>query len=54
VLALLTEQPTMFKQATRRALQGVLAENAFYEGGLDGQFGPGTQRGLRRAFGLED
>ena len=54
VLQLLTERPTMFKPATRRALQARLKEHEFYAGAIDGDFGPGTQRGIRRAYGIED
>ena len=43
----------MFKPETRRALQGLLKENDFYAGSIDGEFGPGTRRGIRRAYGLE-
>jgi hypothetical protein len=53
VLDILSDRPAMFTDATRRELQRVLAENAFYQGSIDGDFGQGTQRGLRRAFGLE-
>lgn len=53
-LKLLSERPTMFKTQTRRALQGKLKEFGFYEGAIDGQFGPGTNKAMRRAFGLED
>ena len=31
-----------------------LALTAFYTGGIDGDFGPGTQRGIRKAYGLEE
>jgi hypothetical protein len=54
VLDLLTERPTMFTDATRRALQARLAEHEFYTGSIDGDFGPGTQRGIRRAYGLTE
>lgn len=54
VYDLLREQPTMFKEATRRALQAKLAEFEFYEGAIDGDFGPGTQRGIRAAYGLTE
>nr|NIO39335.1 peptidase C14, caspase catalytic subunit p20 [Burkholderiales bacterium] len=54
VLNILTERPTMFKDATRKALQTKLAENNFYAGGIDGDFGPGTQRGIRQAYGLAE
>lgn len=52
VLAALTENPQMFKPQTRSALQVKLSERGFYQGKIDGQFGPQTNRGLRRAFGL--
>ncbi|MEL6205933.1 MAG: caspase family protein [Pseudomonadota bacterium] len=51
-LELLGSRPTMFSPETRRALQEVLKEQTFYDGVIDGDFGPGTQRGLRAAFGL--
>jgi len=52
VLDILSERPTMFKPETRRALQALLREHDFYAGAIDGEFGPGTQRGLRAAYGL--
>lgn len=54
VLDLLSERPTMFKEPTRRALQSKLQEHSFYSGAIDGDFGPGTQRGIRKAYGLDD
>lgn len=51
VFRILQERPTMFKLETRKALQRRLSDRAFYEGPIDGQFGPGTQRGIRAAFG---
>ena len=54
VLQILTERPTMFTATTRRALQKILAENAHYNGAIDGDFGNGTKRGLRRAYGIEE
>ncbi|MGI3170847.1 caspase family protein [Pseudooceanicola sp. C21-150M6] len=51
VMELLANRPTMFKATTRRALQEKLRSFNFYTGAIDGDFGPGTQRGLRRAFG---
>ncbi len=54
VLNILAERPTMFQDATRKALQVRLRENEFYSGGIDGDFGPGTQRGIRRAYGLDE
>ena len=53
VLNLLSERPKMFTPETRRALQQKLKENNFYAGAIDGDFGPGTQRGIRQAYGLE-
>jgi TPR repeat protein len=53
VLDLVTEKPNMFKPATRRALQGRLSEAGFYQGALDGSFGPGTIKAVRLAFGLK-
>ncbi|MGR3620853.1 caspase family protein [Pseudophaeobacter sp.] len=54
VLDLLSERPNMFTTDTRRALQKQLQAHQFYEGSIDGDFGPGTQRGIRRAYGLEE
>lgn len=54
VLAILSERPADFTLATRQELQRILTENAFYGGAIDGDFGQGTQRGLRRAYGLEE
>lgn len=54
VLQLLSERPNMFTLATRRALQGELKKYDFYTGALDGDFGPGTQRGIRLAYGLSE
>jgi hypothetical protein len=54
VYDVVTERPTMFTAPTRQALQRRLAENGFYSGAIDASFGPGTQRGIRAAFGLED
>jgi len=54
VLNLLSERPNMFTGSTRKELQKKLKEKRFYQGTIDGDFGPGTQRGIRRAYGLED
>ena len=54
VLTQLTEDPNMFKLKTRQALQRALTETEFYQGKIDGSFGPQTNRGLRQAFGLTD
>jgi uncharacterized caspase-like protein len=54
VLSLLTERPNMFTIATRRALQSELKKYDFYDGAIDGSFGPGTQRGIRLAYGLSE
>jgi len=54
VLGQLSDNPNMFKVATRRSLQRKLSERSFYTGSIDGQFGPQTQRGLRQAYGLTE
>lgn len=54
VLDLLTERPTMFSRQTRRALQSELKRFEFYAGAIDGEFGPGTRRSIRLAFGLKE
>jgi len=54
VLKVLTDNPDQLKLATRRALQTRLTQHDFYQGSIDGDFGPGTQRGLRRAYGLTE
>ena len=50
----LAENPRMFKAQTRSALQRRLKERSLYEGAIDGQFGPQTMRGLRKAYGIEE
>ena len=50
----LTTKPKLFNRPTRMALQRVLAENGFYDGTIDGQFGPQTSRAMRLAFGYEE
>ncbi|MCC2111317.1 MAG: SEL1-like repeat protein [Hyphomicrobiales bacterium] len=54
VLKQLSENPRMFKQATRRELQELLADASFYDGAIDGQIGPATKLGMRRAYGFEE
>ena len=54
VLTALTQHHDTLEPRTRRALQAKLKENAFYAGAIDGDFGPGTQRSLRSAYGLSD
>lgn len=54
VLKALTLHHDTLLPATRRALQAKLKENAFYAGSIDGDFGPGTQRSLRAAYGLSE
>ncbi|MBB95320.1 MAG: peptidase C14, caspase catalytic subunit p20 [Rhodobacteraceae bacterium] len=54
VLKILQERPTMFSAETRRSLQEQLSDFGFYQGAIDGDIGPGTKRGIRRAYGLED
>ena len=53
VLDILSEKPNMFTVETRKALQARLSESGFYDGALDGAFGPGTVKALRQAFGLK-
>jgi hypothetical protein len=53
VLTALTLHHDTLEPQTRRALQAKLKENAFYAGTIDGDFGPGTQRSLRAAYGLD-
>ncbi|MEX0340351.1 MAG: caspase family protein [Arenibacterium sp.] len=54
VLNLLTERPNMFTDETRRALQRELKKFDFYDGAIDGDFGPGTRRSIRLAYGLTE
>tara|TARA_R110002049_G_scaffold10127_3_gene50379 strand:- start:81730 stop:83220 length:1491 start_codon:yes stop_codon:yes gene_type:complete len=54
VYNLLRDEPTMFKVETRKALQQKLSQYAFYDGTIDGDFGAGTQRGIRAAYGLTE
>lgn len=50
----LRDRPAMFTAETRKTLQRKLAENDLYAGVIDGAFGPGTQRGIRAAYGLTE
>ncbi len=52
IYEMLRDRPDSFKEATRRALQRKLAERSFYTGPIDGDFGAGTQQGIRAAYGL--
>ncbi len=54
MLVTLQNRPELFQVETRRALQRRLATREFYSGPIDGEFGPSTNRGLRKAFGLEE
>ncbi|MBE3637281.1 caspase family protein [Mangrovicoccus algicola] len=54
VLEILQTRSEMFGIDTRKALQGELSRNAFYDQPIDGQFGEGTRRGLRRAYGAAE
>lgn len=54
VLNQLLENPRMFKKPTRLELQRLLSEVTLYTGALDGQIGPGTKKGLKRAYGLQE
>ncbi|MEZ5796958.1 MAG: caspase family protein [Paracoccaceae bacterium] len=52
VLDALINKSSSFKIETRKALQQKLAENGLYDGAIDGDFGKGTQRSIRRAYGI--
>lgn len=54
VLKVLSDNPKMFKRETLRQLQKQLALHEFYTGAIDGVVGPGTQRGLKRAYGINE
>ena len=54
VLNILSDRPAMFTGETRKALQKKLQQYDFYTGTIDGDFGPGTQRGIRKAYGLKE
>jgi len=54
VFEVLRDRPEAFSAETRRAFQQRLSEVGFYDGPIDADFGPGTQRAIRRAFGLLD
>jgi TPR repeat protein len=54
VYNLLRDEPEMFKTETRKELQKKLSQFAFYTGSIDGDFGAGTQRGIRAAYGLSE
>lgn len=54
VLNLLTDRPMMFTDDTRRSLQIELKKFDFYAGSIDGDFGPGTKKSIRAAFGIEE
>ncbi len=54
VLNILSDRPAMFTGETRKALQKKLQQYDFYAGSIDGDFGPGTQRGIRKAYGLKE
>lgn len=53
-LEALSNQPKYFGIDTWRELQSSLATHGFYDGPKDGQFGKGTKKALRAAFGLLD
>lgn len=52
VYEILGSRPKMFSLSTRKALQKKLQEYNFYAGRIDGDFGPGTQGSIRKAYGL--
>ncbi|MEX3315016.1 caspase family protein [Sulfitobacter sp. PS-8MA] len=51
LLDLMVDEPGLFNSETRKALQRKLAQNGFYDGAIDGDYGPGTQAGIRAAYG---
>ena len=54
VFDLVVGNPAMLKPETRKALQVRLAQASLYAGTIDGDFGPGTQRSIRLAYGLTE
>lgn len=52
VFDILSDRPAMFGEETRKELQSKLREFDFYAGSIDGDFGPGTQRGIKAAYGI--
>ncbi|MDK3074797.1 caspase family protein [Sedimentitalea sp. JM2-8] len=54
VLDLLSARPKMFSPQTRRALQSTLKKFDFYDGAIDGEFGPNTIKSIRLAYGLKE
>lgn len=53
VLNQLLGNPKMFKKSTRIELQKRLAKVSLYDGKIDGQIGPATKKGLKRAYGID-
>ncbi len=51
LLSLMVDEPALFNSETRKALQRKLAQMGFYDGAIDGDYGPGTQAGIRAAYG---
>ena len=54
VLTALTQYHHTLQPRTRQALQSRLKNKGLYAGPIDGDFGPGTQRSLRAAYGQGD
>ncbi|MEP5761873.1 MAG: caspase family protein [Litoreibacter sp.] len=54
VLQILKDNPASLTRPTWVALQNLLQQYEFYDGTVDGSFGPATERGLRRAAGLQN
>lgn len=52
VFDLVSQRPDVFSADTRKALQAKLAEYDFYAGTIDGDFGEGTQKAIRLAYGI--
>jgi len=54
VFNVVRDHPDQFKPETRKALQERLREVGFYTSVIDGDFGAGTQRAIRAAYGLAE
>ena len=52
VFEAMTVHPDAFEDETWRDLQAIMQGFDFYDGALDGDFGPGTKRGLERAMSV--
>lgn len=48
------DNPSFISLETRKALQVKMSEFGFYDGPIDGDFGEGTKRAIRRAYGISE